>query len=349
MSADIPRRAFLSLPPAAALLIAASSDTALAQPPPGRLLVSGYRVVDLGTGDRASRALAINSSGTVAGYAHDATGRRPPVIWSKGRIRDIGPAIAEYGTAHGINDRGDVIGTWGTMAGAGGSFLWSAGRRTTLPKTFSPRAINGSRRIAGAVQVSSGETCPAVWFRGRVTSLRRQGLTAGPSAAAVAINEAGQIAGVDGVGPFLLSRGTVRRPPPGASRLNGVHGLNARGDVVGWGSIEGGTSRPMLWTRSGMVDVAAPGVPGRGGGNGVNASRQVAGVWITDEVPDGTPAIWTRRQMTLLPLLGHAPGVARAEAVNDHGVIAGSSTPAKDLAYENARAVLWIPTSKRAT
>ncbi len=348
MSADIPRRTILALPPAAALLIASSRETALAQPP-GAPAVSGYRLVDLGISRFASGAVAINAAGTVAGSSYDAKGRKRPVIWVKGRLRDVGPAVAEYGIALAISDRGDVIGHWGTMAGAGGYFLWTAGRRTTLPKTFTPRAVNSSRRVAGSAALSDGRSIPAVWYRGRVTSLRRYGLTAGPQSAAEAINDAGQIAGVDGTGPFLLSRGTLRRPPAGALRLGDVGGLTPRGVVVGSGSHSGGPRHPLLWTRTGLVDVSAPGVPGYGYGEDANEAGRVVGSWITDELPDGTPVVWFRRRMIVLPLLGRTPGVPRAAAINAAGVITGSSTPAKDLAYENSRAVVWVPVTTHSS
>jgi MYXO-CTERM domain-containing protein len=84
---------------------------------------------DLGTlGGRDSRAMAINSSGVVAGAATNRGRYFHATVWRpEGGVTDIGTLGGSHSYAYGINDAGVVVGWSYDSRGGMRAFVWSGG------------------------------------------------------------------------------------------------------------------------------------------------------------------------------------------------------------------------------
>jgi probable HAF family extracellular repeat protein len=77
-------------------------------------LWSNGTMTDLG--GNYSQANAINASGQVAGWANTKTGSHDAALWNGKTVTDLGalgPMAGWESTAYGINDSGQVVGSWG--------------------------------------------------------------------------------------------------------------------------------------------------------------------------------------------------------------------------------------------
>jgi probable HAF family extracellular repeat protein len=271
-------------------------------------------------------------------------------------MRALATPAGDESMATDINAGGDVVGTVTTGAGVSRVVLWSRGGRIRdLGLRGAPVAINGRGQIAGTACSSSGSCYPFLWYRGRVTRLDRHGLTG--SIRLGGMNEAGQIAGMDARGAFVLSGTTVTRPPSiaGMRSLIEVEGINARGDVVGTTALRQGTMwspphRAALWRRgSAPVDLGALGAPAdaysASRASAVNDRGQVVGSSHTQELPDGHAVVWDRGVVVDLGIVHQSAEGSRATDVNAEGVIVGQSAVAPEVPMvEGVHAVVWTPT-----
>ena len=183
-------------------------------------------MTDLGTlgSGNFSAGNAVNSSGEVAGWSDTKadTGQEASV-WNGGKVTGLGVPLDSV--AAGINDSGQVVGSWGTATTGSQPFLYSNGAITDLPEPgfvatsnlgCQADAINNNAQIAGTCwgwnrKLSSIYADLVLWQNGTVTDL---GTLGGVRSTATAINGNGQITGwgttssgaVDG---FLYSNGTM--------------------------------------------------------------------------------------------------------------------------------------------
>ena len=165
-----------------------------------------------------SRAYAISNSGQAVGYGYPdaSTGAEfHAFLYSGGKMVDIGPPGAYQASAVGINDSGQVIGSYyGTGIGSG-EFLYSNGKFTTLPipsgsSAVAANAINSAGQIAGTIYFSGGAPSHAAVFSNGVWS--DLGVFPGaPGSAATGINKSGQVVGW----ARFPNTGTYHRPIPG--------------------------------------------------------------------------------------------------------------------------------------
>jgi probable HAF family extracellular repeat protein len=188
-----------------------------------------YVVTDLGTlGEGASQANAINEAGQVVGHSDaQLLGDELPTtstyllthafFWENGVMTDIRIPGSHWSDAHDINDSGQVVGEAHFLGDdtipPQHAFLWDDGAMTDFGSGTDAHAINNAGQIIGNRVTVSGEgSGPVLWEDG-VMYLLNDLLPAGTTlglAAAMDINEHGQIAGVAyGSGPgthfFLLS------------------------------------------------------------------------------------------------------------------------------------------------
>jgi uncharacterized membrane protein len=107
-----------------------------------------YDVLPLGTlGGSDSFARDVNQSGSAAGWASDATGRKRAVVWSSstGAPSTLSTTDAVESQAYAINHPGTAVGSVTTAPGAQTAALWRNGTETT----FAPGLT--------AVDVSNGD------------------------------------------------------------------------------------------------------------------------------------------------------------------------------------------------
>ncbi|MBR7839274.1 hypothetical protein KDL01_38795 [Actinospica durhamensis] len=160
----------------------------------------GGTMTDLGTLDGAaasSEALAINSSGQVAGWstAAGATGNHA-ILDVNGTMTDLG--TIDGGTssvANGINDAGVVIGNSDTSSSDERGFVYQDGKITDVGTLGGPNssvnAINDGGVVTGSSQDAADVSHPFIYANGIMTSLGTYNIDTTPQA----INDAGVIVG----------------------------------------------------------------------------------------------------------------------------------------------------------
>jgi probable HAF family extracellular repeat protein len=123
---------------------------------------------DLGALGNESGAREINNQGDVLGSSSVPVGESHAVLWRDRRLFDLSVPGADGSTAHGINDRGQVI--FGT--GGAGTFdhpyLWQNGRTTdlnpALPDTeHMVTDINNPGHLVGAHRGSDGSSVAVLY------------------------------------------------------------------------------------------------------------------------------------------------------------------------------------------
>jgi probable HAF family extracellular repeat protein len=295
-------------------------------------------VTDLGAlpGGGTSAGAWINERGVVVGISQNGsidtlTGfpESTAVLWHRGRITDLGTFGGHQGAAAAINDRGQTVG---------------AALDPTPDKYSSAITENFVYFVPAATQ-----TRAALWEDGDIHDL---GTLGGNDAAAMLINERGQIAGVSytnttpnpatgapTLAPFLWEDGRMRD----LGTLGGVYGfpnwMNSRGQVVGQSDLRGDQSaHPFLSNPDGpMKDLKT-----LGGKNGtafwVNDAGEVVGQ--ADLPGSGTQLhdgfLWKHGKMIDLGTVDGDP-CSRALSINSQGQIAGASTNCTE--YQHA--FLW--------
>ncbi len=159
---------------------------------------NGY-ATDLGTmGEESSYASGINDKGVVVGttsgeHAEDFT---RAFIWTNGHAKDIGglTKVRPWAIAHGINNKGQVVGYSPNAAGAGHAVLWDAAngmRDLVVPSPGEESTAYGINNKSQVVGESAGEAC--IWRDGKFTELPSlEGMKWGR---ARAINDHGVVAG----------------------------------------------------------------------------------------------------------------------------------------------------------
>src|SRR5437870_11422522 len=194
---------------------------------------------DLGLGV----AFAVNDQGQAAGCGFP-TSSAPPchaVLWQAGQITDLGTLGGHSGSAYGINDAGQVVGSTLATDGFMHAFLWQAGTMTDLGGLpgyqFSIAwGINDAGQVVGSSTGADGMTHAVLWEAGVVRDLGNLG---GRATIASGINDAGQVVGIsipaDGPIAGLLWRAGVmtKLPTPG-------NGDGAGSDINGAGQVVGG-------------------------------------------------------------------------------------------------------------
>jgi probable HAF family extracellular repeat protein len=168
---------------------------------------------DLGTlpapYDDHSNAVAVNSSGEIAGTSYDLHSNPHAFVWRNGEMTDLGTLGGPSTVAAAINDRGEVVGMSNTTTIAyyhhgvpvyvWHAFLWRDGQMTDLGtpggQTSVATDINQLGQVAATADAASGPPQAAIWDQGSWTVLG--GLAAGDQAGAVAIDDFGQVLGTD--------------------------------------------------------------------------------------------------------------------------------------------------------
>jgi probable HAF family extracellular repeat protein len=276
------------------------------------------RLQDLGalSSGVSSEAFWISSSGLVTGNSQN--GKTDPlvpgfpelraVLWRNGNIQDLGTLEGGHETIAGaVNDRGEVVGL----------------ALNTVPDPYSI--------IGFGVQARA-----FLWRNGHMLDL---GTLGGPDAAALLINESGQItgfsyidstpqpgSGIPAIDPFFWWQGKMYDVGSLGGTFGQPYAMNNRGQVVGTSNLAGDQIyHPFLWEGGVLTDLGTlggdTGFPNWINDNGVIAGKaDLAGV-----APQNHDAvIWENGQIVDL---GTLPGdvCANAYYVNSHGDVVGTS------------------------
>jgi probable HAF family extracellular repeat protein len=271
-------------------------------------------------------AFAINSRGQVVGL--DASGSTyHAFLWQNGTRTDLGPCGTIEGPVSGmfrnfgllINERGDVLGLDETNRGL---FLWRTGQRlkVELPAPV-PGADFGNPSMAmnNQGQVVSGAY---LWDDGIVTDL---GSLGGGGTIAVAINDAGQVAGMSNMATgvphgFLWEHGHMT--DLGLAR---IEDMNARGQVVG---VADGMA--TLWDNGHVVSLGLPAVAGSLIRQAqINDRGQIVATWPQGCCNDlaATCSLWEHGNLT--PLDPGYPAGTQPSALRAAGKAPGSPLPTR--------------------
>ncbi len=227
------------------------------------VLYSGGVLQDLGAfGGVTSYGNAINDAGAIAGTFVTAMGEHHGFMYRAGSFIDIGAGTS----GEGINARGDIVGSRQDEDGTHG-YIYSDGALRGMNNVRTGTQgialdVNDAGQVAGMSSIDYTSVDPSVhpfWYR-KGDTIDLGALGNNYITAAVAINNAGQIAGysegVDGGHAFLLDggRGMVDLGGFGEGSLR-VHDLNEHGTLVGTASTEELGLIPFMNVGDALVDL----------------------------------------------------------------------------------------------
>ncbi|MFI2709311.1 hypothetical protein ACH495_04160 [Micromonospora sp. NPDC018662] len=296
-------------------------------------------------GGLATSAADVNTAGVVVGSARVASGYWHAVRWVNGKIEDLGTLGGPNSQAEAIDDRGRVVGTAQAADGRSHAVAWVDGKIQDLGLTGGIFAIaygTAGDRVVGVYHVTDSFAGRRAFVRTGNTQLT---IAAPPGASAVAVNEAGTVAGTfgwqdwddpaaDAYQAFVWRNGTVTPLGTLGGPTSTANGLNDLGQVVGTSETADGRFTAFFWDGTRMRRLAT---------SAVSPTAQAvndAGLVIGTEGTGDRAMIWPSPTASsqFLPMPSGAVA-SRAINVNDAGLIIGQ---ADFLAPSwHGRAVLW--------
>jgi probable HAF family extracellular repeat protein len=223
------------------------------------------KMIDLGTlggVNSAAENKGINDAGEVVGVAETSTVDPTTggltfhaFLWRRGAMIDLGTqGGASYSTANAINNRGQVaaVSFTGTTTPASVAYVWRDGRTTLLGSlggSFTiPLQINDRGQIVGHSTTPDATTHAFQWQRGRMTDLGT--LPGDVNSEAGDITNDGTVVGQSCSTDFAQCRAAVwshgmaidlnqALSPAGGWQLISADGINARGQITGFGIVNG--------------------------------------------------------------------------------------------------------------
>jgi probable HAF family extracellular repeat protein len=343
-----------------ALLAAAVALAALAALVSGAgAATSPYTAIDLGTlGGDFSRAVAINDDGQVVGDARTAGGARPAFSWTQtGGMVDLGTLGGDSSFATEINDSKQIVGTSTTESGATHAFFWTqAGGMIDLGTlggdTSFPNAVNHLGQVVGVSETATDFVFHAFsWTQaGGMIDLTPNSSTTPSTTFAVAVNDAGQVAGTDERHAFLWTQtgGLVDLGTLGGSGSRAFD-LNEQGQIAGDSLTATSADRAFLWTQAGgMINLGTlgggPGLPEtESQATSLNDSGQVVGTTgVSGPIDVCGPRAFSWTQSGGMIEIHGLDCATRPSALNEHGQVVGESNCFFGLCA--SRAFSWTQT-----
>jgi probable HAF family extracellular repeat protein len=271
-------------------------------------------------------ALWFALSGRVASYLAAATAA-PATAAATYTMTDLGSLGYGVSRGFGINAAGEVAGQSYTnktvqfpcgrhicTAHISHPFSWIAGTMTDLGALggiiSQASAVNRDGDIAGG---SDGDAF--LVHNGKMTDQ-------GPGAA-TGINDFGEIAGGTSQHAFLISGGKTTTLPDLSSYAggpSGASGINNNHQIVGGSDNASGYGHAVMWSNRTITDLGTLGGT-QSAAYAINDNGQVTG-WAHTASEATHVFLWSGGTMTDLATFGLDPV---AEAISNHGVIAGQS------------------------
>lgn len=269
---------------------------------------------DLGAlpGVNSSVGVWINSSGAVVGYSENGVidpliggPETRAVLWTRGKIKDLGTLGGAESSAFSVNRRGQVTGV-------------------------AANALSDPFSLLGY----GTQTRAFLWQGGVMLDL---GTLGGPDAVAEIINESGQITGyaytnstpnattgLPTVDPFLWENGTMLDLGTLGGALGFSNDVNGRGQVVGQSDLAGDlVYHPFLWDHGVLTDLGT-----LGGDNGEATALNDAGQVLGSADLPGSQThhafLWEHGEMTDLGTVDGDP-CSNEAAINSRGQIVGTT------------------------
>jgi len=303
-----------------------------------------YQIKDLGTlGGRFTEPTDINDAGQVTGYSETADGQIRAFVYSDGELMDLGSLGGGGSLARAINEQGQVAGFSITSTGLAHAFLYDAGTMTDLGSLGASsfgNDLSNAGQVVGDADISTGQRHAASYASGEVADL---GTLGDSSSSAVALNDAGQIAGTyqdaRGTHAFLYSSCVMTDLMPGhVSTLVGKRVINGAGQVAGSYQADTGT-RGFLFQNGALTDL------GTLGGDYTDALA-ISGSGLITGISAGTDGtrhafVYSFGTMTDVGTLGGTASIGYA--INDAGTVVGEAQRAtgelQAFAYVNGAIV----------
>lgn len=270
----------------------------------------------LGGANSTSGAYAINSAGIVVGYSRNSDDPyMHATVWNGTVASELNTPGGTHSEARGINDAGQIVGTYYAVSQFRIPVLWNDNAATDLYTSWndgSALAINNAGRIVGGGYAGSTLYGAIRWDGTTPTYLARLSTT---SSGASAINDVDQVVGFKrseepaygfkGSSRATLWNGTTETILDTLGGANSfAYGINAAGYVVGASNISGSDAyHATLWIGISAIDL-----------NSFLATSTVSAGWVLTD----------------------------ARGINDDGSIVGNAT---NSITGKTRAFLLVPTT----
>jgi probable HAF family extracellular repeat protein len=189
------------------------------------------------TGPLSARilSLVLNDSGHVAGtWARRGGDRLRGFFWRNGQLVEIAPPdTAADLHVTGVNNRGQVVGSWARGETGGSAFLWQGGSLVDLGRLGGEGAradgINDRGQVVVTISSPGGDP-----LQSRVVLLENGSRTEVASGEAVSINRRGDVVGRQGSSAFLWRDGKLTILAASRHAQFYLSGMNAQGEAFGF-------------------------------------------------------------------------------------------------------------------
>ena len=216
-------------------------------------------------GGNRSIATNINDMGQIVGYSSINTDHERAFLWKNRIMTDIGSLndqSDDITSAQDINNEGQVVGRSESQNGSYRAFRWSNGTMIDLGtlggNTSEAYAINEAGDVVGWSEFtkSSSVSHAFLWSNANGTMIDLGTLTGeeGQGSYATDINNAGRIIGYTKTNEvFTWYKGIMTDlntllPENSGWKIMNVQGINNHGQIVGYGTFNGGKNTAVLLT-----------------------------------------------------------------------------------------------------
>jgi probable HAF family extracellular repeat protein len=239
--------------------------------------------------------------------------------------------------AYGINDRGQIVGSYMDSSNTGHGFIYSDGTYTTLDNPLGPAifyGINNRGEIVGTYTANGSGLNGFLYSNGTFTSLHDPASTG--YTAAYGINNAGQVTGQVNINStgygFIYTNGSYTHfSYPNSTCIACVtqgNGINSRGQVVGYALPFTPpipvTLRGFLYDNGSFSTLTYPSPLYTTTPYGINERGQIVGELLSNFDSTGPGFIYDNGIYTVLNNPFSTFNILRANDINNRGEIVGN-------------------------